>query len=568
MGSLQEELKKKILQPKKEKQKQEAEKKSQEIKKQKEAFVPGPRTIKCRHCGLQIRVEVLKQHNDTVHNQPQSLANKIIHRKEEALPKGENVSVHSVQAGDHKVTVIRKVLKEEPKKQFTVTKPIETAEKEEEIISIKNIFNFCLSSNKDFKSPDKWVYEQHPLNTSKESFDIRIGLDFGTSYTKASIFFGGDIYIVDWDGISGFKDRYTLPTEFSLFADNSYEIGRSSDAIKVFTNLKGPFLEENDTSDDEDNATIYLAMVLRYIKAWWFKHHKNQTLNKKLNWLINVGSPSKDLGDVYLEKKYKKILNTAWVLSQSLEKLYKDNIHYEEDVISVDLVPEFVAQISSYTRSAQRQSDLHLLVDIGAGTVDVVTFNVHQDEFGDDNFPEFASEVKRMGTHYLMHKRNLINKDKNLMIDATIALDSSSFSEQYKVDLNKIKLIDDEHAEGVAKLIKNILSITKSKRYALSRNWDQGIRTFFCGGGSSCSVFLDALEKTKEIYKLLKINLPLPSRLVNDDIDADNFHRVSVAYGLAFDSFNLGRAISKHKIADAPRPELPMRKSNTDFDDG
>lgn len=34
-------------------------------------------------------------------------------------------------------------------------------------------------------------------------------------------------------------------------------------------------------------------------------------------------------------------------------------------------VVEFVAQIASYSRSPQRKRDLHLLVGIGAGTVDV-----------------------------------------------------------------------------------------------------------------------------------------------------------------------------------------------------
>ena len=161
MSSLQEELKKKILQPKKEKQKEEAEKKSQEIKKQKQTVASGPRTIKCRNCGLQIRVELLKQHNDTVHNNPQFLANKIIHRKEEALPKGQNVSVHSVQADGHKMTVIRQVLKEESKNSASPSKNFK-ADEEEEIISIKSISNFYLSSNEDFKL-ENWPLQAFKL---------------------------------------------------------------------------------------------------------------------------------------------------------------------------------------------------------------------------------------------------------------------------------------------------------------------------------------------------------------------------------------------------------------------
>ena len=47
----------------------------------------------------------------------------------------------------------------------------------------------------------------------------------------------------------------------------------------------------------------------------------------------------------------------------------------EDDEIS--LFPEFLAQIAGYVRSPGRQADLHMLVDVGAGTMDATTFNVH-----------------------------------------------------------------------------------------------------------------------------------------------------------------------------------------------
>ena len=65
-------------------------------------------------------------------------------------------------------------------------------------------------------------------------------------------------------------------------------------------------------------------------------------------------------------------------------------------------VPEFVAQITSYSHSPQRADGLHLLVDCGAGTVDVVSFNVFRHPNLEDRYQIWSSEVQPKGTRFLM----------------------------------------------------------------------------------------------------------------------------------------------------------------------
>ena len=70
-----------------------------------------------------------------------------------------------------------------------------------------------------------------------------MGIDFGTAYTKSSIGFGGDIFVVDWAGVKAGPEKFTLPGEFSVLPDRSCILGRSPHATRVASDLKLPFLE-------------------------------------------------------------------------------------------------------------------------------------------------------------------------------------------------------------------------------------------------------------------------------------------------------------------------------------
>lgn len=438
--------------------------------------------------------------------------------------------------------------------------------------------SFRLSNPDEFRAPDSWVAlgAKTTLHSSGRSFTVRMGIDFGTAFTKASIGYGDDIFIVDWAGIKDGAEKFTLPGEFSVLPDGSCVVGRAPGATRVATDLKLPFLEEHASRSALINATIFLSLIMRYIRGWWFHHHKGLIKTQAIEWNINLGAPTTPWQDGSIRQKYGMAAKAAWVMSCSDQAISFDQAVQIMDRASltappVEIVPEFVAQIASYTRSPQRQSDLHLLVDVGAGTVDVVTFNVHRDDkTGEDLFPIFWASVSNLGTHYLMSRRLHAFpqiRDEHWR-DATTVPSASEFSRTLGITVHDVVKTDSLHARDVALAISSVLQTTKQKRYRRSPNWQAGVRVFFCGGGSSCEAFEESISVASRLsgVPLPRLRLPLPSHLKAPSLPSDQFHRVSVAYGLGMDVFNLGQIRSSAEVENDSAVDVPLRPHNPNSD--
>jgi len=470
--------------------------------------------------------------------------------------------------------------KTSPSKQQLEQRPHKQPTQEQKKLSPEPKRFFKLSNTDDYKLPAPWVAygKNTTLSGSGTPIPIYMGIDFGTAFTKASIGFGGsDIFIVDWAGIKNGHDQFTLPGEFSVLEDGTCVVGRSPSANRVATDLKLPFLEGHASQSSLVDATIFLALVMRYIRGWWFHNHMGLIKTKAIEWNINLGAPTTPWQDNKIRNKYVKAAKAAWVMSCSDKPISVD--HAQQLLISSDLscppveiVPEFVAQIASYTRSPQRQPDLHLLVDVGAGTVDVVTFNVHQDEnTGEDIFPIFWASVSNLGTHYLMSRRlhEFPHINDEHWNDATTVPNASVFARLIRGSPESVSNVDRIHTSDVAQAIATVLRTTKLRRYRNSPNWQEGIRVFFCGGGSSCDTFAQSIALASKLsgFPLSRLGFPIPGRLKANSLPSDQFHRVSVAYGLGMDVFNLGNIIPIAEVENDTPVNLPHRGHNTDFED-
>ncbi len=516
------------------------------------------RTIQCKFCGKDVLAHLIKQHNIALHQKNFTDKQTATHQQNDSQ---KTVSVRTTVVGSQEVTYTRKLTNNSDQESSSPSQEkMGLADTQNtEVGDLKFVSSYQLSSAQDFKMPDRWVLEDYKPNHG-ENFDITIGLDFGTSYTKACVRFGHDHFIVDWSGISDFKDKYTLPSEISYFEDGSFQIGRSSDAILVASSLKIPLLEKNQDADSCSNAVNYLGLTLHYIRSWWFYTHGSISKDFTLNWIVNIGAPSKQYEESYWTNKYKKIVSEAWTKS-FINGKKPSEIH--DDNISV--IPEFVAEIASYTKSQQRQPDLHLLIDIGGGTVDIVTFNIHKIEGDEELFPKFASDVVNLGTHYLMSERiQKCSLPENNFTSMEV-LTTSDFSNLYNVAIEEVEAIDLAYEDKIKNKIIKVLDLTKQRRYYASPNWASGIRTFVCGGGSYSSIYRDAISKVQGRYNLLPINLPIPANVFPADFSKEKFHRISVAYGLSFNEMSLGIIRKEQDVDDAPRQELPMRPSYEDF---
>jgi hypothetical protein len=441
-----------------------------------------------------------------------------------------------------------------------------------------------LSRQQFFKMPDPWVSEGG--NTQYKSVhrgppvEIFIGLDFGTSYTKAAVGLKDKIYPVTWEGVSKFRPDYLLPSEYSAFSNGSVYVGQHTRAAQdqIQRDLKLPFINSVGTDDAVESASKYLALVLRYIRAWVFHHHGATIGRSPIRWQLNLGAPSDSLEHGKLERIYRLLAASAWQKSLSTEAARLAGPGLEkwregqslQDLVDHMICPEFVAQMAGYMKSPQRQRGLHAMVDIGGGTLDIVTFIVHKVD-DDDVFPFLVPGVYPLGTHGLIQNRVLGQQaSAAAKVDELAPLDeASAFAARTGIDEAFVKERDTAFAQAVGKVVSSVFNITKTRRYRLSDAWTTGVRTFFTGGGSTHPLYRQAVTKARVPSERGLHLTPLPPHRAVDGFSGPptEYQRISVACGLAQDSLSLGRIRPAKEVEDDRPVEYVRMRERADRDD-
>jgi len=431
-------------------------------------------------------------------------------------------------------------------------------------------FRSALTRQRHFKMPERWVADgartQLPVSSDNAAVDIVIGLDFGTSYTKAAVGLRDQIFPVSWEGISASTDRYLLPTEYSALGDGSCQLGQAPTVSyeQVHQKLKHPFIDPAVSKTSIADASVFVALVLRYIRAWTFLRHRNKIGPSRIRWILNIGAPSNGLENDRLEDAYRRLGAAAWILSQRgaaiglddarqvVEQTADDQL--PDDLIDLSVLPEFVAQIAGYIQSAQRKSGLHALVDVGGGTLDVVTFIVHEKD-GEDVFPFLVPEVRPLGTQML---------DRNRLVDAP-AIDESRLPDELQPVLGavefartsglpeaNVRMRDRMFWEAVQHVVKAVFHKTKGRRYRLAPAWTDGMPTFLAGGGAKIDGYRESVKDGGECIARVVNLMPLPAhpRLADYAGGTDEYQRISVACGLALDAFTLGHIRPAREVED------------------
>jgi hypothetical protein len=451
------------------------------------------------------------------------------------------LEIHKLKPKDIKIDVNNEKLKQisSAYSEKTPHKKINPKAKEKKIRDFKKIkdLNINLSGPTDYKDPESWVSNfKNPINFYEvDAFDITLGLDIGTSYTKAVIDFRDNKFAIDWRGISNFKDPFTLPSELSIIEKNFF-VGRNPKAEKIISSFKIKLLQNENEEDYKYTFINYLKVIFSYIRAWWDHNHSELNEGKSLLWGINIGLPLGSMQEKGVVDFYKKITKEGW------KRSYGNNIELLDDnSYEIKHFPEFSSQINTYLNSPKKQNGLHLLLDIGAGTTDICTFIVTENKDNDLKLPGMTSAVIPYGTHTLNNERYLlINKEKEYIE----TLSTIEFIKKYPViAIASLEEIDENFIKFIAKEIKKILGVTKSRKYKTAREWKDGLTTFVCGGGLSSNIYneiFDEVQKKADSYSTFLLNrmqIEKPTNL-RGSFTINNFHRLSVAYGLSYSRFN------------------------------
>lgn len=97
---------------------------------------------------------------------------------------------------------------------------------------------------------------------------VRVGVDFGTAFTKVAIRAGVDLVPVDWSAVTGDDSetgRYVVPGFVVRAPDGEFCWRRLAEA-DIQGNLKLPVIEMAGADECPIATVAYLALVIRYAR--------------------------------------------------------------------------------------------------------------------------------------------------------------------------------------------------------------------------------------------------------------------------------------------------------------
>lgn len=417
--------------------------------------------------------------------------------------------------------------------------------------------------------------------------DLVVGLDFGTSSTKVMIrspyAYGGRVVPVALGHSK--KCPFLLPTVLYQGARGSLSTTKRSSHAE-HSALKLALMNEFEDPEVQARAAAYLALVVRKTKAWFDKCEMSNYARAKIRWSVNLGVPAETFDDEVICRTFREVLEAGWVLGESSEKLTIKTasntirkVRSGDGVSGVDIgvVPEVAAAVRSYATSMARKNGLHLVIDVGAGTLDVCGFILHtKDE--EDVYPILKASVTPHGA-FVLHQTRMDAADLRGAarqrraiacqdLDAHVPDDLSFYARKGSKTREQVEVADSEFQRTVANAIMEVVMPLKKCRYPLSRCWEEGLPTFLCGGASHMEFYRNAVAVASErLYRttgrrarfLTHYLASLECQGMSTDVGIPDaqFRRLVVAAGLSYPIDDIGKIRPESTIQDEKRVVAP-----------
>lgn len=435
--------------------------------------------------------------------------------------------------------------------------------------------------------PQPPVNPDASASSSLPGVDLVLGIDFGTSCTKVVI---GDpgwrakSYPVPLMENAQGLSRFLVPSRLKFKTSEDRQI--------LYGNLKMRLMEEPDDEGIRELAALYLASIIRHSLDWFKRNLNRHYAARQPSWSLNLGFPAKSVDAATpLVKAYREVARLAVLLGTSDLALSLQSISqvssgkFSSDFASIippdriQIYPEIAAQLASYVNSPYRLYGNLLLVDVGAGTLDVSTLILHADKEQEICSFHFC-EVARFGTVPLIEARVAAMNAETpncAVLDINSVQDGISAAPEQPTGLLRAgqrispcltKAFNEASgvfADGMIQVALRCLTQFKVRQRDAHANpsfnpWPGHLRFFLTGGGSRSSFYRkhfaegrleselapftrwhrDAGRRAKDGEGLRLDSLPLPKDLEGFPESLKNdFDRLSVAHGLAYGAENL-----------------------------
>lgn len=449
-----------------------------------------------------------------------------------------------------------------------------------------------------------------------EVTDLVIGLDFGTLSTRVVVrspYVGdGRAVPVYWQVRSDTTSQF-LPVGLCEGPDGGLTLAPDWKQ-RENGNLKTDLMDRPDDLSARGRAAAYLGLALREARGHVLDTEKEVYGRYRLRWTVNLGIPSAGYADHEVRAAFLCVARAAWPLSRRSKPITLNaalaevqtaegtaGIEADPDLTGVNVIPEIAALVAGYARSQRRREGLHVMMDVGASTIDICGFGLKDDD-GDDQYFLYTAVVERLGIRELhRYRMEVIDQaDARHSLHAPLSLDPFSEVPASGVDYvagltdplrKKLASVDDRYAEDCIRALVKVILELRGRRDPRSEAWRAGLPLFKAGGGGQHQLITYAVREANDrVIRITDTNgvrvepLPTLEALAHPqgflgDVSPKNRHqdrggehrghapttlsnlghsaeRLGVAFGLSFDSFDIGQITPPGEIEDVP----PMRR--------
>ena len=413
--------------------------------------------------------------------------------------------------------------------------------------------------------------QKRDLGQQPRPIQLVIGLDFGTSFSKVVIGEERVRYAVSFKQAENSQSSLFVPSALCVLPDNTCQLDTDSKKGTIHDNLKLPLINRDFSFDIRVRATAFIALLLKYSRSWLEQSHGSTYVDRKIEWLVNVGLPTDSFDDEELKSVYLSIIRDAWYLSELADEI---SMCLVEDFVRQGGVrstssqrlpthlglpedrfhafPEFLAHLAGYVGTPRRREGLHTTIDIGGGTLDFAVFNVVTHKNDSDTISIFARLVEPLGVRNLIKRRlsSTCSTTRNEYSPFEDLPSDKEFLARFELSESQMKDVDGKFLKRVRTVITKTLRHTKIERHPTAPQWHnpndesygEAIPSFYCGGGALSEFygnFLEGYSHPNPPFSLESLELPVPNNLDPQAMAPSEFARLAVAYGLAIDPFNM-----------------------------
>jgi hypothetical protein len=279
-------------------------------------------------------------------------------------------------------------------------------------------------------------------------------------------------------------------------------------------------LLESEAHDAMAHAAAFLGQIIAHARGWLIEERSDFVGPRSPYWRHHFGFPAASLDDDALADRYRKVASAAVRLAEMGRAPTETEAHDAVDAAmpcaatlaraGVLLFPEVAGATAAFATSREFSGNLNAMVDIGGGTVDVCTFNLHSPAEGERIQPIFRAAVDLLG----VEPSRLCEGDHGASDDFGRCLDVH---------------------------LRRVIWETKQHHAALSDCWRQGLPVLVVGGGvlsprhDLCVRNLDGWLRNRQQAcpgGVRIIRAPSPESFQHD-AGSHGAHRLSVALGLS-----------------------------------